>query len=151
MPANKRVPVSGVRDVGDGGGRRRRARRSRRGPRRYGVGAASGRRRSGDDTVSIRPAGVGIVYLCGQEIMCLGVWCNGTVQWYGMVVRYGGMVWYGGTSGSVACCICSGVSVGPGKGAVVRLYGGTAGRPRYGAVVRWCSGTVGSTARRRGA
>ena len=37
----------------------------------------------------------------------------------------------------MACCICSGVSVGPEKGAVVRLYSGTTGRPGYGAVVQW--------------
>ena len=54
----------------------------------------------------------------------------GTMRWYDMVVRYDG------TSGGVACCICNGVSVGPGKGVVVRLYGGTTGRPEYGAVVR---------------
>ena len=64
------VTVSGLRRDGiltSAAGRRRRARRSRRGRRRYCVDAASG-------AVSGRPAGVGIVELCGQEIIRLGVW-----------------------------------------------------------------------------
>ena len=113
--------------------RRRQRRRGAGGDARAGhvggrVDAASIRRRYG-----LRVSG-SCIYMAGESRVCgygAMVRCGDTAWLCGMVV------WYGGTSGGVAWCVCSGVSAGPGKGAVVRLYSGTAGRPRYGAVVQW--------------
>ena len=84
MPANKRVPVSGVQDVNavvnvDGGPAATRASR---------VGG-------GVDTASGRPAGVETVRLCGRGMVWLEVWC-GVVVWLG--------VWCNGVAGRPGYC-----------------------------------------------